>query len=64
MKVKDLINQLMKCDPELAIYGIHGASGCSYEVGYAGDHIKSDSDDIGPLCELENGTKVVTMSLD
>ena len=64
MKNKELQEQLAKLDPELEIYGVHGASGCSYEVSYPSEHVKSEQDDIGPLCELPNGTKVITMSLD
>lgn len=64
MKVRQLIKQLEALDPELEVYAICGSSGCSYEVGSAYDREKWETDDIGRLSELLNGTKVIILSLD
>jgi hypothetical protein len=58
-KAYDALRQLIKNGHgDLELYGIHGASGVSYEVSIHSDVMEVDeSDDAGPLCEMERGTK-------
>lgn len=61
MTVKELIKTLESMPPDLEIYAVHGASGSSYEVGGSNVETKSELDEIGPVCELSNGTQYVSM---
>ncbi len=64
MTVEQLIEALHGVDRKLEIFAVCGSSGSTYEVSYPRPHIKNDNDDIGALCELKDGTKVVLISLD
>ena len=58
MTGQELLNILRHLDKDalnLRLYGIHGASGVSYEIS-GGSLSASRTDDIGPVGFLPNGT--------
>jgi hypothetical protein len=62
----DVLRKLIKeGHGSLELFGCHGSSGVSYDISiYGSVREKDKSDDIGPLDELDNGTKYVPIYLD
>lgn len=64
MKVYELIGQLMRMPPDLDIYAIHDNSGASHDVCAPFAREKRACDDIGPLCDVADGTQIVVLPVD
>lgn len=58
------LEKLVQKEPDIAdleVYTIHGASGVSDEIGSFQVVTKSDSDNAGPTCDLEDGTRFIQL---
>ena len=60
------LEQLVKKEPDIAdleVYTVHGASGVSNEIGSFRVVTKDSFDEAGPVCELEDGEKYISLNI-